>query len=229
MTMMSSMNNFSRPTEGKFLSPDCAVEHPILREVIRKIPTGQGGWSRLRFTSACSPEERERLFSLGVTPSQLEAEDSYAIFGEKDVLTVCSANFRGQLYGAYTLLQQSYDHGGKIPGGVIFNLPQCSFRGLKVYLPAPDALEEFYRTVDFLLYYRCNTIIIEVGGAMEYLRHPEINESWLEYCKEMGRYPERAREVQGMFGWAKNSIHFENGGGRFLSQDTVRELVRYAS
>lgn len=227
MTMMSSMNNFSRLTEGRFLSPDCTVENPVLREVIRKIPTGQGGWSRLRFTSACSPEERERLFSLGVTPSQLEAEDSYAIFGEKDVLTICSANFRGQLYGAYTLLQQSYDHGGKIPGGVIFNLPQCSFRGLKVYLPAPDALEEFYRTVDFLLYYRCNTIIIEVGGAMEYLRHPEINESWLEYCKEMGRYPERAREVQGMFGWAKNSIHFENGGGRFLSQDTVRELVRY--
>ena len=161
MTMMSSMNNFSRLTEGRFLSPDCTVENPVLREVIRKIPTGQDGWSRLRFTSACSPEERERLFSLGVTPSQLEAEDSYAIFGEKDVLTVCSANFRGQLYGAYTLLQQSYDHGGKIPGGVIFNLPQCSFRGLKVYLPAPDALEEFYRTVDFLLYYRCNTIIID--------------------------------------------------------------------
>ena len=227
MTMMSSMNNFSRPTEGKFLSPDCAVEHPILREVIQKIPSGDGGWKRLRFTSSYSPEERELLTSLGVSSAQLETEDSYAIFGEKDVLTICSANFRGQLYGAYTLLQQSYDHGGKIPGGVIFNLPQCSFRGLKVYLPAPDALEEFYRTVDFLLYYRCNTIIIEVGGAMEYLRHPEINESWLEYCKEMGRYPERAREVQGMFGWAKNSIHFENGGGRFLSQDTVRELVRY--
>ena len=81
--------------------------------------------------------------------------------------------------------------------------------------------------MDFLLYYRCNTIIIEVGGAMEYRRHPEINESWLEYCQEMGRYPERAQEVQGLFGWAKNSIHFENGGGRFLSQDAVRELVRY--
>ena len=162
MTMMSSMNNFSRLTEGKFLSPDCAVENPVLREVIRKIPTSEGGWKHLRFTSACSPEERERLCSLGVTPSQLETEDSYAIFGEGDVLTVCSANFRGQLYGAYTLLQLSYDHDGKIPGGVIFNLPQCSFRGLKVYLPAPDALEEFYRVVDFLLYYRCSTIIIEV-------------------------------------------------------------------
>ena len=39
MTMMSSMNNFSRLTEGRFLSPDCTVENPVLREVIRKIPT----------------------------------------------------------------------------------------------------------------------------------------------------------------------------------------------
>ena len=177
MTMMSSMNNFSRPTEGKFLSPDCAVEHPVLREVIQKIPSGDGGWKRLRFTSSYSPEERELLTSLGVSSAQLETEDSYAVFGEGDALTVCSANLRGQLYGAYTLLQQAYDNGGKIPGGVIFNVPQCSFRGLKVYLPAPDALEEFYRTVDFLLYYRCNTVIIEVGGAMEYRRHPEINDS----------------------------------------------------
>lgn len=227
MTMMSSMNNFSRPTEGKFLSPDCAVEHPVLRKVIQKIPSGDGGWKRLRFTSSYSPEERELLTSLGVSPAQLETEDSYAVFGEGDVLTVCSANLRGQLYGAYTLLQQAYDNGGKIPGGVIFNVPQCSFRGLKIYLPAPDALEEFYRTVDFLLYYRCNTVIIEVGGAMEYRRHPEINESWLDYCREMGRYPERAREVQEMFGWAKNSIHFENGGGRYLPQDTIRKLVQY--
>ena len=60
MTMMSSMNNFSRLTEGKFLSPDCAVENPVLREVIRKIPTSEGGWQHLRFTSACSPEIHPR-------------------------------------------------------------------------------------------------------------------------------------------------------------------------
>lgn len=78
-----------------------------------------------------------------------------------------------------------------------------------------------------LVYYRYNTVILEVGGAMEYKRHPEINESWVEYCREMGRYPERADEVQNMFGWVKNSIHFENGGGGWLPQDTVRQLLAY--
>lgn len=62
---------------------------------------------------------------------------------------------------------------------------------------------------------------------MEYKKHPEINESWLGYCKEMGRYPERADEVQTMFGWSKNSIHFENGGGAFLPKETVRKFVSY--
>ena len=40
-----------------------------------------------------------------------------------------------------------------------------------------------------LLYYRYNTVILEVGGAMEYKRHPEINESWESYCCEMARIP----------------------------------------
>ena len=49
---------------------------------------------------------------------------------------------------------------------------------MKLYLPPKDGLDAFYRIVDMLLYYRYNTVILEVGGAMEYKRHPEINESW---------------------------------------------------
>lgn len=30
-----------------------------------------------------------------------------------------------------------------------------------------------------------------------------------------------------MFGWSKNSIHFENGGGAFLPKETVRKFVSY--
>ncbi len=45
-------------------------------------------------------------------------------------------------------------------------------------MPAPDDLDSFYRTVDLLLSLRYNTIIIEVGGAME----SEINSAWIDYC-----------------------------------------------
>ena len=30
--------------------------------------------------------------------------------------------------------------------------------------------------IDLLVYYKYNSIILEIGGAMEYKRHPEINE-----------------------------------------------------
>ena len=123
-------------------------------------------------------------------------------------ITVCSEDERGLLYGVYEVLQQALADDGFVPGGIRFAVPQCPFRGLKVYMPGEKQLEQFYKIVDMLMYYRYNTIIIEVGGAMEYKRHPEINESWVEYCKEMSRYPQRADEVQNMFGWAKNSIHF---------------------
>jgi len=63
---------------------------------------------------------------------------------------------------------------------------------------------------------------------MEYKRHPEINEGWVEYCKEMYEYSGKTTEIQEhTFKWRKNSIHSENGGGSYLTQEEVRELVEY--
>ena len=99
--------------------------------------------------------------------------------GDQDAITIYSQSDRGLLYGACEVLQQAQADGGLVPGGVCFSAPQCPFRGLKVYLPGEKQLDQFYKIVDMLLYYRYNTIIIiEIGGAMEYKRHPEINESW---------------------------------------------------
>ena len=229
MSMMARMNNFSALTEGMKVNISVSAPLPVQQEIIDRIPgrTDEGGWKTLSLSHELTDAMKESLLSLGAVEKQLSTEDAYAVFGEGDTLTVWSKNDRGLLYGLYTILQQAQANDGNVPGGVIFNVPQCALRGLKVYLPAEDGLNEFYKAIDFLMYYRCNTVIIEVGGAMEYKRHPEINESWVEYCNEMGRYPSRAGEVQGMFGWLKNSIHFENGGGRYLSQETVRSLVDY--
>lgn len=229
MSMMAELNSFSRWTQGKRVNCACRVPAEAMQRIVEQIPnrTQTGGWTQILFADACDDAQRRTLEALGVTQEQLQTPDAYAVFADGERLRVCSAGLRGKIYGLYTILQQAQANDGLVPGGVSFHVPQCPFRGLKVYLPAPDALDEFYKTVDFLLYYRYNTIIVEVGGAMEYMRHPEINESWLAYCREMERYPERADEVQNMFGWLKNSIHFENGGGRWLTQQTVRELVRY--
>ena len=56
---------------------------------------------------------------------------------------------------------------------------------MKVFTPSRENIPFFKKFVDLLVFYRFNTIMIEIGGAMEYRRHPEINLGWVDYCKEM--------------------------------------------
>jgi hexosaminidase len=228
--MLSALHTF-RITDGSAVfAPFTLPDNEALAAVLAQIPTSPEGFFRgVEFVSPI-PEillaEARALFGTDRTP----VEDSYLVDTRGSIARVCADNMRGLIYGAYALLQDARDSGdGRSVGrGLIWDLPRCPFRGLKVYMPAPDDLDSFRRTVDLLLSLRYNTIILEVGGAMEYKSHPEINSAWIDYCREMNRYPDRADEIQNKtYPWAKNSIHFENGGGRFLTQDAVRGLVKY--
>lgn len=184
----------------------------ILRQILSQIKTQKDG----KFTQ------------ISINHDNSIPEDSFCISFEGEKITLSSSNRRGEIYAAYALLQQSqWNDQGEIPLGNGYCQPKCSFRGLKLYLPAKDKIDEFYKIVDMLCYYRYNTVILEIGGAMEYHAHPEINETWIEYCKDMASSPNRANEVQTAYSWEKNSIHFENGGGNFLSQKTVKMLIGY--
>ncbi|MBE5775139.1 MAG: hypothetical protein E7337_14635 [Clostridiales bacterium] len=153
--------------------------------------------------------------------------DAYRIASDGKTVRIEAEKLRAALYACYMLLQYSEENGGMLPVGEIECTPRCDFRSLKLYLPSPDKLEEFDRVIDIACRYRVNTILLELGGGMEYKRHPEINAAWIEYCKDMTTYPQRANDVQNSCPWDKNSIHFENAGGQVLSQDTVRRLVKY--
>ncbi len=102
-------------------------------------------------------------------------------------------------------------------------------RWIKLYLPAPDeeSLEEFYRLIRIAASYGYSTVMLEIGGAMEYTTHPEINEGWLDYVRVMNEYPGKTLKVQHQYQWEKNSIHTENGGGQVLSKKILRELVGF--
>ncbi len=233
MHLMTELNRFQL-TEGKKRVSETAVSqmtNNIYKEVLCQIPeyadANEDAWTRISIIRNFTAEITERLIALGVSQNELQTEDAFAVCTRQNEICVYSESECGLIYGVYEVLQQAQADNGYVQDGISFSAPQCPLRALKVYLPGEKQLNQFYKIVDMLLYYRYNTIIIEVGGAMEYKRHPEINESWIEYCNEMRRYPERADEVQNMFGWVKNSIHFENGDGGFLSQDTVRELVKY--
>ena len=153
--------------------------------------------------------------------------DAFRVLSDGHTVRIEAARLRAALYAAYLLLQYSEENGGMLPVGQIECTPRCEFRSLKLYLPSADKLEEFDRTIDIACRYRVNTILLELGGGMEYKRHPEINAAWIEYCKDMTTYPQRANDVQHSCPWDKDSIHFENAGGGVLSQETVKRLVKY--
>ena len=100
-------------------------------------------------------------------------------------------------------------------------------RCVKVFIPARENIPFFYELIDLMLHYGYNKLMIEVGGAMEYERHPEINEGWIEYCKKFTDYQGQSVDVQHSKQWSKNAIHMENGGGNFLTKKEVHDLVEY--
>ncbi|RAP75988.1 family 20 glycosylhydrolase [Paenibacillus montanisoli] len=174
------------------------------------------------------PEQVRQQIREQLNCEYAEAEEGYVIHADGDVITVYAGQERGFLYGAVTLTKLADRGRGFLPSGLLYNYPTCPVRGLKVYLPTEEDIPYFKRFVDMLVHFKYNTIVIEVGGAMEYKKHPEINEGWVRYCEEMYEYSGKTIVIQEKtFNWYKNSIHAENGGGRYLSQEQVRELVDY--
>ncbi len=103
----------------------------------------------------------------------------------------------------------------------------CKFRAVKVYLPAKGNIPFFKYFIDMCKHYGFNTVMIELGGAMEYKSHPEINEGWVEYCKMFQAYQGQSIDIQNSKRWAKNSIHCENGGGGWLTRGEIKDIVHY--
>lgn len=98
-------------------------------------------------------------------------------------------------------------------------------RCVKLYLPARENIGEFRQFLGFCAKYGIDTVMLEIGGAMEYLRHPEINEGWEQYASGLLRTPGAAFGLQYANNFPKNAIHCENGGGSFLRQQEVKEIA----
>ena len=152
-------------------------------------------------------------------------DEEYAVIvGEESF--VYATKESGLLYGMATLLHLL--DAGELSARLIYDYPVCSVRGYRVYMPGSENIGLFKEMIDLIAYYKYNAIILEIGGAMEYKKHPEINEKWLEACAEAHRYSGRAQEIQKRtHPWEKNSIHCDNGDGGYLTQDECRDIAAY--
>ncbi len=152
-------------------------------------------------------------------------DEAYAIVLGK-VTRIFATSEKAFIYAAATLSQLAREN--KLSEGFLYDLPIGNERGYRAFLPARAGFEDFYRMVDFLATYKFNSIILEIGGAMEYRRHPKINETWAEFCRDMHRYSGRTKEIQfKTYPWPKNSIHCDNAGGDVLTQEECRTLAAY--
>lgn len=143
-------------------------------------------------------------------------------------ITVCADEERGLLYGLMTFLRL-LDEDGRFGYDCVYDYPFSSFRGIKLLMPGREEIQFFKDFIDCMLYFRHNTVMLEIGGAMEYKRHPEINEGWEEYASFMAEESGKAGKIHKKFPWRKNSIHSNNGAASFLTQEEVRELIRYCT
>lgn len=173
-----------------------------------------------------SLNELKRLASkLFHIPCQAQEEAFLIKFTEKGVhvWSVCDAGF---FYGIQTFLLKIAEMGFRAFS--LYESPR-GIRGLKLYLPEPtkEGFQDFKRIIDLAAQCKYNFIMLELGGALEYKSHPEINEGWIEYAKTMNEYPGKTLKIQNQFSWRKNSIHTENGGGKVLTQLQFTELAEY--
>ena len=175
------------------------------------------------------------VFKLGfptALKSKIKAEvkfennpEAYAVkIGQKT--EIYALKEEGFIYAVSTLAQLA--DFGELEGGLLYDYPQFETRGYKLFLPAREDFGSFRQIVDMLAYYKYNAIMIEIGGAMEYKRHPEINEHWQEFCKETLACSGKTQEIQfRTHPWHKNSIHCNNAEGQILTHEECRELAAY--
>ncbi len=170
------------------------------------------------------PEEKKAL----IGDAFAENNEAYLIEisqAEKSI-GLYAKSHRGLIYAAATL--RTLIEAGKLSSLVLFDYPDKEVRGYRVYTPGRAYIPKFKEMIDMLVEYKYNVLMIEVGGAMEYKRHPEINAAWVEFCKEVSVSPEAAQNIQNkMYYWMKDSIHFDNGNGAYITQDEMRDLIAY--
>ncbi len=157
-------------------------------------------------------------------------EEHFSLDIEKNI-TITAGDIKGAIYGVSTFLQKIDNKTLAAETTHLTDGPYKKLRGMHLYLPARENIGVYKKILDTMAFFKMNTVIIEVGGAMEYEKHPEINEKWEWFCHFADfEFPgiERSRSVQWSDTYWKDSIHTEHAGGSYLTKAEVRDIVQHA-
>lgn len=142
-------------------------------------------------------------------------EEALRIEVNADGAKLTGGSTRALLYASEKLLCLC-NTDGSVRCAVIEDAPAFPMRGVHIGLPDKANLDFLKRVVrDMLMPLGYNTVFLQVSGAMEYKRHPEINAAWQESIRKWkaGEGPVPA--------------HYGFIGGDIYSQAEVAELCAY--
>ena len=174
---------------------------------------------------------RELLRAGGVRQRpEVERPGGYVFIADENGVVVAGFDEVGTFYGVQTLMQAVRVDGGALHLAQmeVQDWPHKPVRGVHLYMPGREQVPFFKRLVTWLSSLKYNTLYLEVGGGMEYERHPAINEAWVKFCQAAAAFPGGQRGLQDSQPWVKDSTHTELGQGGFLRKHEVTELVAWA-
>ncbi len=156
-----------------------------------------------------------------------ENEEGFLIAADGTGVTVYADSDRAKLYAACSIADKYT--GQKMPKGLWWSYPACAHRSLRVFLPPKKDLDYFCELIDQLVHLGYNALLLEIGGAMEFKKHPEVNEGWLRYASSVLETPEKRDLIGKVYYRTKNSVHTNNAGGGVYSQEELRKLAGYCA
>jgi len=220
----SSLQIFAGRFDWKEKSGIYAIDDAVQAAVLlKKRLIGKYGIKPENIMTNCSKPESRVLFL-----AEAMKKEHYRICVSEDKIQIFAADRRGFVHGVETLLQM-VEEDLTVPCVSLYDGPYKKWRGMHLYMPSPEHLEECKRLFDVLSFLKYNTIILEVGGTMELKRHPEINRAWTAFCETVVRkFPGGPQNFQWSDSYWKDSTHYENARGKILTQEEVRDLVQYA-
>jgi hypothetical protein len=178
----------------------------------------------------------------------VKAAEGYVLSVAPQGVLLARQDASGVFYGAQTLAQLlRAGQTDLLTSVTVRDWPRHRIRGAHLYLPPREHLGFFFRFLDFMAELKLNTLVLEIGGGMEYEKHPEINRAWAKFCRDALAYdfgkdtsPSRASDdVWASGGWHertgpsalehsryfwKDSTHTELAGGAWLTKDELRRI-----
>ncbi len=168
-------------------------------------------------------EYAKKLVSEKLGQNYVENNEGY-IVEVADNITVFADSDRAKLYAACSIMDK---YKGKIQKGIWWNYPACEHRSIRIFLPPKSELDYFYKLIDTIVHLGYNAILLEICGALEFKRHPEVNQGWIDYCASVNETLEKMNYVGKAYYRTKNSIHTCNAGGAVYSHEEMKDIVDY--